>query len=718
VRERLKNWWFRLRGKDPHAVVVTFATGEADMVGALAANVVALIPDRRHFLAGLDPLPEIDGFTPIPLRAGGVIPLWSQLRHALKRYRVGMSAVLFEGGREHRALRKAAFLLAPGKVLAYNQRLERHHLQWRTWLASWLFFRGVPLDRIHLRPRWLWWMTHDRTRVPDDPSLTQGRPPRPGFRRIGVLTPFIPFPLSHGGAVRVFHLLREASKEFDVFLFAFRENESEHHLTALLEFVSGVASVSKPYYREPRWATLTPPEVKEYESEPMRRLVGRALKEWRIDLLQVEYTQLALYPGAILVEHDITFDLYRQILRQRRTLAALWDWWRWRRFERAAFARYGSIVVMSAKDAALAAAKNVCVIPNGVDLIRFQPSPEPPGRRLLFVGSFRHFPNISAFRFFFDEVWPSIEREFPDALLNVVAGPDPSLYWQAATGKATLPSHPRMKLLEFVEDVRPLYVEANVVLVPTLVSAGTNLKVLEAMAMERAIVSTPSGVGGIPVEHGTHLLIAEPHEFCEAVALLLQDNARRRRLAVAARRLVEESYDWGRLGQMQHALYCELLPERLAIRPGVDGDVESIRRIQAESLPGSRWDALHYLRHELRVATWDGEVIGFIVARITAPDEREILNIAVDPAHRRRGIGESLLRDLLAPATGEVFLEVRKSNLSAQRLYRSVGFRDAGFRPNYYEDPPEDALIMRAALPLTTGAQGPVQKSSASERLT
>jgi len=718
VKERLKNWWFGLVGKDPNAIVVTFATGNPESVRVMTSEVRALIPDRRHFLAGLEPLPEIDGFTPILLDAGGVVSLWFGLRKALRRYRIGMTVVLFEDDRAHRRLRLAAFLFAPRKLLAYNPRLERHHLQLSTWLASWLFFRGVPLDRIHLRPRWLWWTTHDRSRVPDDARIIQGRPPRRGFRRIGVLTPFVPFPLSHGGAVRIFNLIRNASEEFDVYLFAFLENETGQALEPLLEFITCIALVSKPYYREPRWATLTPPEVKEYESAPMRRLIARLTAEWRIDLVQVEYTQLALYPGAILVEHDITFDLYRQIHLERRTLASFWDWWRWRRFERAAFRRYPRIVVMSGKDAALAAVPNVRVIPNGVDLSRFQAGPEPAGQRLLFIGSFRHFPNLIAFRFFFEKVWPAIESSFPDATLTVVAGPDPQLHWQTATGHASLPSHPRMNLLGYVADVRPLYVETNLVLVPTIVSAGTNLKVLEAMAMDRAIVSTSSGVGGIPVEHGKHVWIAGTNQFTQAVATLLRDPVLRRRLAAAAKQLVEHSYDWDRLGLMHRALIRELLPQRLALRPGVETDVDAIRRIQAGSLPGSRWDALHYLRHELYVAAWDGIVVGFIVARITAPGEREILNIAVDPAHRNCGIGAVLLHRLLASATGEVFLEVRESNKSAQRLYRRIGFLDVGLRPQYYEDPPEDALIMRVVLPSPAGHQSPLQKSSASERLT
>ena len=90
------------------------------------------------------------------------------------------------------------------------------------------------------------------------------------------------------------------------------------------------------------------------------------------------------------------------------------------------------VVVMSDKDAALLGAPHAVVIPNGVDLDRFQPQPETAGSRILFIGSFRHFPNIVAFRFLVEEVWPLVIREVPNATATVIAGPDPQRYWAGA----------------------------------------------------------------------------------------------------------------------------------------------------------------------------------------------------------------------------------------------------------------------------------------------
>jgi ribosomal-protein-alanine acetyltransferase len=308
-----------------------------------------------------------------------------------------------------------------------------------------------------------------------------------------------------------------------------------------------------------------------------------------------------------------------------------------------------------------------------------------------------------------EEVWPKLAGH--GATLTVVAGPDPELY------AGSIPVPPGVRLLSFVADVRPLYEDANIVLVPTLVSAGTNVKVLEAMAMERAIVSTPSGVGGIPVEHRQHVWIAEGGEaFADGIRQLAYDPGLRDRMARRSREVVEQFFDWSRLGQMQRDVVRELLPERIFIRPGVLADLSAVRLIQAEALPTSRWDPGNYMEHEFYVGICEGVIAGFVVARRTAPDEREILNLATSGAFRRLGIGQRLLEKVIQSGDiGYVFLEVRESNWDARRLYERIGFEDVGRRPKYYDDPVETAVIMRVPTP---PGHASFQNSSASERRT
>ena len=524
----MKRRLWRLLGKGPEVAVVTFCTGDPELCRRMAEEVRALEPDRKHFLVTEDN--------------------WPQIRRELRPYRIGLVPLMLGPG--HGRLRGIAWRLAPHKILAYNSRLERHHL--RPNLSSLLFWRGVPLDRIHLRPWWWPWPKRDRSIVPAGHRVVEGRRCTPGRRRVAVLSPYIPYPLSHGGAVRIFHLLREAAKEFDVELVTFLTEEPE--LAPLLEFCARVVLVQKPRYREPRWSTLLPPEVHEFRSPAMKHALAEERRWFDYEMLQVEYTQLAEYGGDILVEHDVTFDLFTQIARRERTLAAAWDAFRWRRFEMRAAARFPQVVVMSEKDAEQL--RTGAIIPNGVDLTRFQGEPERPGQNLLFIGSFRHFPNIAAYRFFVDKVWPLLCEKFPQMTLTVVCGPDHLTYWRAFADSPEPRAHPRIRLLGFVSDVRPLYNECNLVLTPTIVSAGTNVKVLEAMAMRRAVVSTSSGCAGLGLLHGHSVWIGDTAEsFAAGVATLITDPERREQIAEAAYLHAARNFDWEQIGEKQRALF-------------------------------------------------------------------------------------------------------------------------------------------------------------------
>ncbi|MCX6631564.1 MAG: glycosyltransferase, partial [Candidatus Solibacter sp.] len=426
----------------------------------------------------------------------------------------------------------------------------RHHLRFD--LPSLLFWLGVPLDRIYLRPWWWPWKKRERSVVPSGYRVVAGRACTGGHRRVAVLSPHFPFPLAHGGAVRIYNLLREMAKQFDIELFAFTDGPVE--LPPVLEFCARVVLVEKPRYREPRWSTLLPPEVHEFRSPAMKQALIEERRAFGFAALQVEYTQLAEYGGDILVEHDVTFDLFTQIARRQHTLSAAWDVFRWRRFETRALRRFARVVVMSEKDAEMVGVPST-VIPNGVDLERYRAVPEAPGERLLFIGSFRHFPNVAAYRFFTEEVWPLLRHKFPEMSLTVVCGADYLTYWRAFTDSPEPVPDPRICLLGFVSDVRPLYVESNLVLAPTTVSAGTNVKVLEAMAMERAVVSTPSGCAGLGLLHGHSVWVADSAvAFAAGVATLIKDAERRGQMACAAYGVALRNFDWVAIGEKERAL--------------------------------------------------------------------------------------------------------------------------------------------------------------------
>ena len=680
---RIKHLLYKLFGKDPEAVVVSFLAGPAPVALGMVEQIRKLVPDREHYAVTLDDEPvEIAGVTCLRL---------SDIDRTLRRKRIGLAPVLYAADPRYRQLRRAAWARAPHKILAFNERLERHHLSLGSAISSWLFVRGVPLDRIFLRPSWLVPWKRDRSVFPVDAAIYDGRPLSSGRPRIAVVSPYFPYPLSHGGAVRIFHMLREAARDFDVFLFSFAGTIDPGDLAPVLALCAKVVVVPNNRYREPRWSTLEPPEVPEFRSPTMQRLLAEFRREYGIRLVQVEYTHMACYGGDILVEHDVTFDLYRQIHERERTFSSWWNYHRWLRYERRAVTNFKRVVVMSEKDTALLPQAAARPIPNGVDLDRFKPHQEPLSARLLFVGSFRHFPNVVAYRFFTEEVWRRLRARVPGIALTAVAGPEPEVYWSSPTPPYI---DDAIDLHGFVRDVQPLYVNSNVVIVPTKVSAGTNLKVLEAMAMERVVVSTTSGCAGLGLEHGRSVWIADTaEEFAEAIEQLLANPDLRHRIAAAARKIAETQFDWKALGRLQFDLWTGLLPEGLVrVRAGSRKDLPEIQRIQTATHDAAQWEPDNYLVYDLHVAELHGQITGFLVSRRVDDDEVEVLNLAVDPEFRRRGVGSQLLRHI---DSKHVFLEVRESNEAAQSLYRKLGFDEIGRREKYYDDPVEAAIVMR-----------------------
>jgi ribosomal-protein-alanine N-acetyltransferase len=131
------------------------------------------------------------------------------------------------------------------------------------------------------------------------------------------------------------------------------------------------------------------------------------------------------------------------------------------------------------------------------------------------------------------------------------------------------------------------------------------------------------------------------------------------------------------------------------IRPAAETDLDEIWSIQAACGQAAQWNAAEYLAYECLVSVVDDRLAGFAVARRTAPDELEILNLAVDPACRRRGVARGLVQKLLDSFRGTVSLEVRQSNLEARKLYHSLGFEAAAVRQDYYHSPVESAIVMK-----------------------
>jgi glycosyltransferase involved in cell wall biosynthesis/GT2 family glycosyltransferase len=384
--------------------------------------------------------------------------------------------------------------------------------------------------------------------------------------RVVVVSPYVPFPLAHGGAVRMYNLMRRAATDFDQILVCFVDQPTSAPREILDICTEAVLIVREGDHLRP--LTHRPDAVEEFDVPSFRAALRQTIAKWRPGIVQLEFTQLALYAKdcaparTILVEHDVTLDLYRQMLERGEDWETRQQYERWVRFETNAWNEVDAVVTMSEKDRAALNRDNAVTLANGVDLERFTPGDmEPEPGRVLFIGSFAHLPNLFALDFFLRSIWPRI-RESVDATFHIIAGSRPGYFLERYAGKVAPPlDGPGIELEGFVPDPRIAYRRASVVVAPLLASAGTNIKIMEAMAMGKAIVSTPGGINGLDdLQHERDLLVAADAEaFAAAVVALLQDLARRRAIERQARSTVEAAYGWDAIAIRQRDLYRKLL---------------------------------------------------------------------------------------------------------------------------------------------------------------
>jgi glycosyltransferase involved in cell wall biosynthesis len=397
------------------------------------------------------------------------------------------------------------------------------------------------------------------------PSQHRDREGADGKPRVLIVSPFLPYPLSHGGAVRIWNLCRALADRVDFILIAVREKNDHVDYARLREVFRDVHIVDIDQ-RKSLDETL-PAQVRSHQSRALRALIAELARRWRPSILQIEYTHMAHFrdaaPGipAILVEHDLTFTLYRQLADAKPSAEAEAEHQRWRDYERRWLKAYEGVWTVSETDREIAIresgrpAAGAFNVPNGVDIDRFRPESADEALDVFYVGSFRHLPNIIGFEKLESEVMPRVWRHFPEVRLRVVAGPRHTDFWTPRT------VDPRIEMHGFVEDLRPLYAGAAVVVVPLEVSAGTNIKVLEAMACGKAVVSTPIGCAGLELQDGVDIQVRADWEgFAVAVCALLAVPGARQTMGARARATVEGRFSWKAIADRAYDSYGALAP--------------------------------------------------------------------------------------------------------------------------------------------------------------
>lgn len=389
--------------------------------------------------------------------------------------------------------------------------------------------------------------------------------PAAAARRLRVLMAdeALPFPPDSGKRLRTWHLLRRLARRHDIVLVAYGSGSAAADAAAVAALAAAGldARVVPPPPAREGWrlyaalaancASPWPYSVAKHHSRRFAAALRSAAAQ-PFDLLHIEWTPYASHAGAdlppmVIASHNLEAHIWRRRAEVASNPAARLFFAsqarKMERFEGRAFRRARWVTTVSAGEREVAGqwgAARTSVVANGVDLDQFQPRPEPPvAGRLLFLGALDWFANQDAVEYCVQQMLPRIRLRFPGAHLQIV-GRRPPAAW-----RRQLATQPGVELVGEVDDVRQWLAQAAVVLVPLRIGGGSRIKILEALAMEKAVVSTSVGAEGLELRDGLHLLLADvPEQFAQLAAQLLAAPAQAARLGRAGASLVAERYSW------------------------------------------------------------------------------------------------------------------------------------------------------------------------------
>jgi sugar transferase (PEP-CTERM/EpsH1 system associated) len=393
-------------------------------------------------------------------------------------------------------------------------------------------------------------------------------------------------PLDKGGKLRTWHLMRHLARRHAITYLAFAEPATPaSDIAGMSEVAARVETVPRiePAKGTPRFyadAALhlldpLPYAVGKYRSRAFRARLRQLLASEAFDLIVCDF----LFPAvnlperlpcpAVIFTHNVESEIWRRHADTKRGVPGRLlygaQYRRMVRYEGRALARFDGVLAVSDVDRDTftrlypgAINAPIHVVQTGVDTDYFRPidkSPplRPPDsalRHLVFTGSMDWLPNEDAMLHFCRDVLPVIRADEPETTLTIVGrAPTPAVRKLADDCRG-------VQVTGRVDDVRPYVEQAAAYIVPLRIGGGTRLKIFEAMAMGKAVVSTTVGAEGLPVDDGLHLVLAdEPDAFARAVVSLLREPARRAALGSAARALVVERYDWSAVaGALDRAL--------------------------------------------------------------------------------------------------------------------------------------------------------------------
>jgi sugar transferase (PEP-CTERM/EpsH1 system associated) len=373
-------------------------------------------------------------------------------------------------------------------------------------------------------------------------------------------------PVDKGGKIRTYHLLKQLKADHHITYLTLDDGsappDAVASATEYCHELIRIPHATREKFSEGFYAELVlnvcsslPYAIRKYKSDAMTRAISDATAKHNFDVVICDFLAPAvnlprdLQTPVVLFQHNVEAEIWRRHYEvQQHPVKRFYlhlQWRKMQRFEKDACQRVDSVIGVSEADARMMerdyGIAKVHDIPTGVDVDFFKPSNCASARpnSLVFTGSMDWLPNEDAMRYFTGDILPIVRRSIPDIHLTIVGrNPYPSLLELAQ-------KNPALTVTGRVDDVRPYIENAVAFIVPIRIGGGTRLKIYEAMAMEKPVISTTIGAEGLPVHDGAELLIADDaRTFAEAVVKVLSDSELANQLGASAAQLVRRNFGW------------------------------------------------------------------------------------------------------------------------------------------------------------------------------
>lgn len=385
-------------------------------------------------------------------------------------------------------------------------------------------------------------------------------------------------PVDKGGKIRTYHLLKQLKADHQITYLTLDDGSAPadaqddaveycHELVRIPHLTR--EKFSAGFYAELalNMASPLPYAIRKYKSEQMTKAIEQATSKDHFDIVICDFLAPAvnlprdLKTPVVLFQHNVEASIWQRHYEvQKNAVKKRYLYWQWRKmqkFERDACRRVDCVIAVSEADAEMMqrdyGVTKVYDIPTGVDVDFFKPTGTIATRpnSLVFTGSMDWLPNEDAMQYFINECLPLVRQTVPDLRLTIVGrSPYPSLVELAQRD-------PNIAVTGRVDDVRPYIEEATAFIVPIRIGGGTRLKIYEAMAMEKPVISTTVGAEGLNVSDGEELLLADtPADFARAVVRVLTEPEFARQLGSKGAQKVREYYGWKKVAEKFNAI-CE-----------------------------------------------------------------------------------------------------------------------------------------------------------------